>query len=85
MNFDVCAAACIAEIKPEVPPNTCLAGLSACCGARRYILFPFFSFTEKKYSTYAPPGLTISRLAIIDEKTYSEKGKTASGIIQLIS
>ena len=79
MNFDVCAAACIAEIKPEVPPNT------ACCGVRRYILFPFFSFTEKKYSTYAPPGLTISRLAIIDEKTYSEKGKTASGIIQLIS
>ena len=47
MNFDVCAAACIAEIKPEVPPNTCLAGLSACWGARRYILFPFFSFTEK--------------------------------------
>ena len=31
------------------------------------------------------PASPISRLAIIDEKTYSEKGKTASGIIQLIS
>ena len=44
-----------------------------------------FLIHRKKYSTYAPSGLTISRLAIIDEKTYSEKGKTASGIIQLIS
>jgi len=44
-----------------------------------------FLIHRKKYSTYAPSGLTISRLAIIDEKTYSEKGKTASGIIQHIS